>query len=91
MRIHGQLDRETYRQIQAGAVSEFPLEWDFIRTGGGPVSSHELLVLLYQAYGDKPFIITVEPSDVEPRSNPFHREFLSDKLRERDIQREAKL
>ncbi len=83
MVIHGQLTKETFEQIKSGAVSEFPLESDFIKTDGGIISSQELLVLLYQAYGDKPFTIRVEPSDKIPQTNLFHREFLSDKLMER--------
>ena len=83
MRVHGQLMKDTYEQIKAGAVSEFPLESDFIQTPGGPISSQELLVLLYQEFGDKPFIITVESTDKEPKVNRFAVPFVSDRLMER--------
>jgi hypothetical protein len=75
--------KETYDQIKAGAVRDCPLTSDFIRTDGGVISSHELLVLIYQTFGDKPFNIEITPSDTKPQTNPFHREFLSDKLQER--------
>ena len=83
MRIHGQLTKETYEQIKAGAGATFPLTENFIKTEGGIISADEFLVLLFQAYGQKPFIILVSPSEEEPKANLFHREFLSDKLRER--------
>ena len=83
MNIHGRLTDATYEQIKQGAVRDFELEANFIKTDGGVISSKELLVLLYQAYGSKPFNMSIEPSDKEPQTNPFHREFLSDKLMER--------
>ena len=83
MRIHGQLMRDTYEQIKAGAVSEFPLESDFIQTPGGPISSQELLVILYQEFGDKPFIIITEHTDIEPKVSHYTAAATSDKLRER--------
>ena len=83
MKIHGQLMKDTYEQIKAGAVSEFPLEDDFIQTPGGPISSKELLVLLYQEFGDNPFIITAESTTTEPKVNRFAVPFVSDKLMER--------
>lgn len=83
MRIHGQLTKETYKQIKGGAVSEFPLEHDFIQTQGGPLSSHELLVLFYQEFGEKPFVLTAESTQESPKVNRFAIPFMSDKLRER--------
>lgn len=83
MLIHGQLATETCEQIKAGAVTEFPLGDDFIRTEGGVISSQELLVLIWQTFKGNPFIITIEATDKPPIANPLHREFLSDKLQER--------
>ena len=81
--IHGQLMKETYEEIRDGAVSEFQLELGFIKTTGGMLSAEEILVLLYQEFGDKPFIITVAPTDVAPIINSFANVVVAEKLAER--------
>ena len=82
MEIVGQLDKETCKQLDNGAVKEFPLEWDFIKTTNGYVSSHELLLLIHRAFKGESFIIKVEPFDGEIQTNRLGREILNDILGE---------
>lgn len=83
LQIHGQLMKETVEELTEGGGSEFPLSSDFIQTVGGPLSSHEILILIYQEFRDKPFILTVEPTDEEPKPNKMVSSFISDRLMER--------
>lgn len=83
LRVHGQLMKETVEQLADGGGTEFPLTENFIQTVGGPLSTEEILILIYQEFKDKPFVITVEPSDTEPKPQRFVSQFVSDKLRER--------
>ena len=83
VKIHGQIMKETVEELAAGGGSEFPLESDFIQTVGGPLSMQEILILIYQEFKDKPFIITVEPSEVEPKLNRYVAAGVSDQLHKR--------
>jgi hypothetical protein len=80
MIIHGQLTEGTVNEIRRGGGRDFELESCFIQTEGGKISSNELLILLYQAYGGEPFEMNISPSDTKPVTNLLHRQFLSDKL-----------